>query len=70
MVMKPSAVLVRVASNIRAKLIVTISRGPRVKMYYPTPASAARLHRLLAEKTPCSVFIDGFGPSVFYEVEK
>ena len=69
--MKPSCALIRVASSvITSELMVTISRGLRVKMYYPTPASATRLNRLLADKTPHAVFIDRFGPSVFYKVQR
>lgn len=61
--------LVRVASSTAVpRLMVTVSNGLKVKFYYPKKASTNRLKRLLAEKTPCSVIIDTFGPSVFYEV--
>jgi hypothetical protein len=66
--MKLSYSLVRIATTVEGKLSVTISEGLRVKTYFPGRASAERLNKLLTDKVPCTVFIDKFGPTVFYEV--
>lgn len=57
-------------SLVNHKLHVIIWRGKNRKEYKPTPKSAHRLHMALSARPVSSVFIDDFGPSVFYNVPR
>lgn len=62
---------IRVASSvINSQLRVTFYRANSQKVYMPGSKSADRLDKFLGGITPQRVFIDSFGPSVFYNIPK
>lgn len=52
------------------RLHVIVIQGQRRKEYNPKSASAHRLHMALSALPVFSVYVDHFGPSVFYNVPK